>query len=195
MFGSEKTQAAAFYIILFTVIVAGLSGFAFKLGMRPKDIAIVGFIAFSLIVLLFAAAVLWRLADGSIPLGGLISEPLDKDDAIPEVDGESQPFGKASLSRFQFLIFTFVVAGLFLMLSIETGTFVEIPDNVLVLLGISGGGFIVSKAVGLPGQRTGNTEKQDMKQLKEKVKTIDEKASEALKAAQAAAPSNGKPGE
>jgi hypothetical protein len=31
---------------------------------------------------------------------------------------------KASLSRFQFLLFTFVIAGLFLLLSIEAGTFV-----------------------------------------------------------------------
>ena len=55
---------------------------------------------------------------------------------------------KASLSRFQFLIFTFVIAGLFLMLSIETGAFVDIPQNVLLLLGISGGSFLVSKGVG-----------------------------------------------
>lgn len=61
---------------------------------------------------------------------------------------ESGPTGfKASLSRFQFLIFTFVIAGLFLLLSIEAGTFVEIPTNVLGLLGISGGNYLVSKAV------------------------------------------------
>ena len=53
---------------------------------------------------------------------------------------------KASMSRFQFLIFTFVIAGLFLLLSIEAGTFVDIPPNVLALLGISGGTYVVSKA-------------------------------------------------
>jgi hypothetical protein len=48
-------------------------------------------------------------------------------------------------------IFTFVVAGLFLLLSIEAGTFVDIPTNVLALLGISGGSYLVAKGVGSGG--------------------------------------------
>jgi hypothetical protein len=56
-------------------------------------------------------------------------------------------FGKASLSRFQFLIFTFVIAGLFLMLSIQKGAFVDIPANVLGLLGLSAASYLVSQAV------------------------------------------------
>ena len=62
-----------------------------------------------------------------------------------QADQDGNP--KASLARFQFLLFTFVVAGLFLLLSIEAGTFVEIPNNVLALIGISGGSFLVSKGV------------------------------------------------
>ena len=46
-----------------------------------------------------------------------------------------------------FLLFTFVVAGLFLPLSIETGAFVHVPGDVLGLMGISSGTFVVSKAV------------------------------------------------
>ena len=84
-----------------------------------------------LVVLGLAVVVLWKVATGAIDLTYLISEP-DK---------------KASLSRFQFLIFTFVVAGLFLLLSIESGTFVDIPPNVLLLLGISGGSYAVSKGI------------------------------------------------
>ena len=34
---------------------------------------------------------------------------------------------------------------------IEAGTFVEIPTNVLALLGISGGSYVISKAVGKSG--------------------------------------------
>mgnify|MGYP000032078792 CR=1 FL=1 len=128
----------------FVLAIVAISAVAFHYKVQPKDIAVLGFIAFSIIILAFAAAVLWQLATGTIKLGGLISEPLQP--------GEEGPYGKASLSRFQFLIFTFVVAGLFLMLCIETGAFVEIPANVLGLLGISGGGFIVSKTVGLPKQ-------------------------------------------
>lgn len=102
--------------------------------MTVSLMAYCSFLALILILMTFAAAVVWRMVTGSIALVGLISEP-----------GEAG--GKASLSRFQFLIFTFVVAGLFLLLSIEAGTFVEIPTNVLALLGISGGSFLVSKAV------------------------------------------------
>jgi hypothetical protein len=44
-----------------------------------------------------------------------------------------------------------VVAGLYLLLSIEAGTFVEIPANVLILLGISGGSYVTSKMVSKQG--------------------------------------------
>ena len=39
------------------------------------------------------------------------------------------------------------IAGLYLLLSIEAGTFVDVPTNVLGLLGISGGSYLVSKGV------------------------------------------------
>ena len=115
---------------------------------RPSDIALIGFVAFGAIILAFAAAVLWHIANSDTALKGIISE---SDDVIH--DGAA----KASLSRFQFLIFTFVIAGLFLMLSIETGGFVDIPQNVLLLLGISGGSFLVSKSVG-KGQKDKKTQ-------------------------------------
>lgn len=111
--------------------------------LRAHDIAIIGFVAFGSIVVLFAAAVLYQIGNGNIPLEGIISEPEDG----PKRNG--QP--KASLSRFQFLIFTFVVAGLFLMLSIEAGRLVDIPNNVLVLIGLSGTGFLAGKAISKPG--------------------------------------------
>jgi hypothetical protein len=80
-----------------------------------------------------------------IGLEGLLAEPAPVDK--PDADL------KASLSRFQFLIFTFVIAGLYLLLSIEAGTFVDIPTNVLGLLGISGGSYLISKGVGGGGPK------------------------------------------
>lgn len=100
-----------------------------------------GFIAFSIILLGFAALVLWKLYRDPDALDGLLSEPPAPGDVGPP---------KASLSRFQFLIFTFVIAGLYLLLCIEAGTLIEIPGNVLALLGISGGTYVVSKTVGKP---------------------------------------------
>ena len=106
--------------------------------MNPQNIALYSFVVISFILLAFAAMVLWKIFKDEIKIDGLLTEPgLD---------------GKASLSRFQFLIFTFVIAGLFLLLSIEAGTFVDVPNNVLVLLGISGGSYLVSK--GMP-QKSG----------------------------------------
>lgn len=127
-------------VFYFVAIVAIIAGFALYFGAKPMDIAIVGFATFSALIVAFAGAVLVKIVEGEINLDGIISEPDDQ----AKVMGKA----KASLSRFQFLVFTFVIAGLFLMLSIETGDFVEVPSTVLGLLGISGGSFIVSKAVG-----------------------------------------------
>lgn len=92
------------------------------------------YVAIALIVIIMGAAAvtLWLIATGRIDIKNLLEE------------ADSQ---KASLSRFQFLIFTFVVAGLFLLLSIESGTFVTVPDSVLMLIGISAGSYVVSKGI------------------------------------------------
>jgi len=111
--------------------------------IKPADNAVLGFLAITAIIMAFAGAILWKIVNGDIPLVGIISEPRF------DADGNSSKTpGKASLARFQFLLFTFVVAGLFLMLSIEVGQFVNIPANVLGLMGISGGSFVLSKAIG-----------------------------------------------
>jgi hypothetical protein len=100
--------------------------------MTPQNLALWCFLVFATILLLFALLVLWKMYRNEISLDGLLTEI-------------SNGRAKASLSRFQFLIFSFVIAGLYLLLSIEAGTFVDIPTNVLGLLGISGGSYLVSK--------------------------------------------------
>lgn len=120
-------------------------------------------IAVVVIILGFAAVVVWRLITTKGVLDGLISEPTDAATvtaltaslraANPNItttelnDAIRSSAAKASLSRFQFLIFTFVVAGLFLLLSIEAGAFVEVPPTVLGLIGLSGGSFVISKGI------------------------------------------------
>ena len=89
-------------------------------------------IAVTVILLVIGLAIAWKVLTDRIDLTYLLAEP---------------DTGKASLSRFQFLLFSFVVAGLLLMLSIEAGAFVEVPQGVLVLLGISGGGYVGSKTI------------------------------------------------
>jgi len=90
---------------------------------------------------LLGLAVLWRIFDGTIDLSRLISEPT----------------GDASMSRFQFLIFTFVIAlSLFLVIVAGKNTDCKIckpalpdsiPTGILSLLGISGSSYLVSKGI------------------------------------------------
>lgn len=82
---------------------------------------------------LLGLVVLWKIIDGTIDLTELLEEVN----------------GGASMSRFQWLIFTFVFAfSLFLVIiSTNPPSFPNIPGTVLSLLGISGSSFLVSKGI------------------------------------------------
>lgn len=75
------------------------------------------------------ALILVYIAKGKIDLTRLLSE----DD------------GKASLSRLQFLIFTYVIAMGILVVIFNTGSLPEVPEGIYYLLGISGGSYVGSK--------------------------------------------------
>ena len=88
----------------------------------------------TVLIAAFALAIIYKMIKGDINLMYLIAGAE----------------GDASLARFQFLIFTFVIAlGLFLIiLSANPPMFPkEISGGVLALLGISGGSYVTSKAV------------------------------------------------
>ena len=88
----------------------------------------------TILIAAFALAIIYKMLKGDINLMYLISG----------ADGD------ASLARFQFLIFTFVIAlGLFLIiLSANPPAFPgTVPGGILALLGISGGSFVTAKAV------------------------------------------------
>lgn len=82
--------------------------------------------------------ILWQIASGKINLRLLISESD----------------GVASMSRFQMLLFTFVVAAsLFIITMTDPGKgFPNIPDGILTLLGISLGTYAVSKGIQTQGE-------------------------------------------
>ena len=76
--------------------------------------------------------ILWLIWKGTIDLKELISEKG----------------GGASLSRFQFLVFTFVIAmSFFLVVATDPTGLPEVPSGVFALLGISGGSYVVSKGI------------------------------------------------
>jgi hypothetical protein len=100
-------------------------------------IAAVVAVTITAVIVGFAVAVLFALfrgGDNGISLKFLLSE-----------SGDDQ--AKASLSRFQFLIFTFVIGGIYLVLCLESGSFVDIPQNAVILLGVSGGTYAASKGI------------------------------------------------
>jgi len=88
-----------------------------------------------IILFLSALAVVWRLLTMKSLAVGLISEPKKA--------GEED--GKGSLSRLQALLFTFVVAFCLYYITLKNGAFGEIPMELIGLLGVSLGGYAVSK--------------------------------------------------
>jgi hypothetical protein len=78
------------------------------------------------------AVVIIKMATNKINLAKLISEPN----------------GDASMSRFQLLIFTFVIAMSLFLIIVTLHQFpATIPQGILVLLGISSSSYLVSKGI------------------------------------------------
>jgi uncharacterized BrkB/YihY/UPF0761 family membrane protein len=83
----------------------------------------------------FALVIIYKMVRGEIDLKYLVA-------------GDD---GDASLSRFQFLIFTFVIALSLFLIIVNHANGPAFPDGIpvgiLALLGISGGSYVVSKGV------------------------------------------------
>ncbi len=93
---------------------------------------IMGWVA-TVLIAGFGVIVLCKMAKGTIDLKKLVSETDDSG---------------ASLPRFQFLIFTFVISmSLFWIILVNTGFPDNIPKDILILLGISGGSYLGSKGI------------------------------------------------
>lgn len=95
-------------------------------------------LAMGWIVALFVAIagviILFQMATGRINLQKLISEEN----------------GDASMSRFQLLIFTFVIAMSLFLVIVSNSPIAfpaKIPGEILALLGISGGSYLVAKGI------------------------------------------------
>jgi hypothetical protein len=80
---------------------------------------------------ILAIILLFQIATNKISLRYLISDDR----------------GYASLSRFQFLIFTFVIGMTLFYLVALKGSYPEIPNQILALLGISGGSYVMAKGI------------------------------------------------
>ena len=88
-----------------------------------------------ILVFFFGFMVLIAMATNKIDLSGLLCEGSEN---------------KASMSRFQLLIFTFVIAFSLVLLILSNGPqlkFPEVPSGILLLLGISASTYAVSKGI------------------------------------------------
>jgi hypothetical protein len=90
-----------------------------------------------LFLALLGSAVVVAIFQGKIDLRLLVSEKT----------------GEASMSRFQLLMFTFVVAASLFLLVVKNGEFPEVTPEILSLLGISGGTYVIAKGLH-PTQKT-----------------------------------------
>ena len=127
-----------------------MDGTTISHGMSAIEMAVTVFVyVFAAGFLGVFLVLLWKMATDRIDLEFLISEvepPVQNAVAVPGIV-PMPPLIKASLSRFQLLLFTLVVAGLYLILCLENGQLIDIPNGTLGLLGISAGGFVVSKSI------------------------------------------------
>jgi hypothetical protein len=137
----QKNKSQQMFFIVAAVIIAAIIGLTEWLGPQTVEgtkLAIEKLkiaTGFTLLVLiaLYASSGLLAIANGTIDLTGLLSES----------DGKG-----ASMSRFQLLIFTLVIAlSLFLVTVANNMTFPAVPGEILTLLGISGTTYAVSKGI------------------------------------------------
>ena len=137
-------KAETKYILMGVVILAIIGVILFYVpgDKESKEIALnkltiaAGFALLAL-VFLYGLAVLIYIAKGSIDLSNLLSETGDS---------------KASMSRFQLLIFTLVIALSLFLVVVSKMEFPKIPPEILTLLGISASTYAVSKGIQVSGQ-------------------------------------------
>ena len=83
---------------------------------------------------------LYLMISGKIDLTQLISEPLKPGDP-PAAHGD------ASMSRFQLLVFTFVIAMSLFLIVVANKAVPDVPTSIVGLLGVSGGSYVISKGI------------------------------------------------
>jgi hypothetical protein len=121
-------------------VAIGVLGMPYKPPFNRENLweglELFAWLLFLLILFGMGAVVLWKILQERVNVKDLLSEPD----------------GKASLSRFQVFLFTFVFVIGVMLIVIRTGQFpTEIPLSVLAILGGSLGTYLVSKGLSRSG--------------------------------------------
>ena len=122
------------WIGLAVVVIITLFLFYGK-GTEMERLKLAAFYAAIVVTLLYALVVLTAIATGEISLANRLTESG----------------GGASMSRFQLLIFTLIIAMCFVLIVVCKCEFPKIPPEVLELLGVSATTFAVSKGIQASG--------------------------------------------
>lgn len=123
-------------IVGLAVVLAIMMWLFFKKGDPEHNLKLAIGYSLLFLLLLWGLAIFIDILRGTIDLSGILSEVG----------------GGASMSRFQLLIFTFVIALSFFLIVVSTGGFPQIPTEVLTLLGISASTYAVSKGIQIGSQ-------------------------------------------
>lgn len=157
----NRTRTTEFWISLAAAIVLALVIALFAPGDPAQKVVVSIEYGGLVITFLFGFIILAGIASGKIDISRILEEKA----------GPSGTAGGASMSRFQLLIFTFVIALSLFLIVVNTGDFPQrIPPEVLTLLGISATTYAVSKGIqasstanGTDAPRPGNVTEQPCK--------------------------------
>ena len=135
---------AAIVLIIIGLILVFLPGDKASTDMALNKLKIATGFTLLALIFLFGFAVLVYIANGRIDLSDLLSE-----------QGDSKG---ASMSRFQLLIFTLIIALSLFLVTVSNMKFPDtIPPGILTLLGISASTFAVSKGIQMSANQPTST--------------------------------------
>ena len=134
--GNQNKNPNYVQIVGLAVVLAIMMWLFFKKGDPEHNLKLAIGYSLLFLLLLWGLAIFIDILRGTIDLSGILSEVG----------------GGASMSRFQLLIFTFVIALSFFLIVVSTGGFPQIPTEVLTLLGISASTYAVSKGIQIGSQ-------------------------------------------
>jgi hypothetical protein len=135
---------AALVLVIIALIISQLPGSDAATHELLNKLKIATGFTLLALVFLFGFAILLYIANGRIDLSDLLSET-----------GDSKG---ASMSRFQLLIFTLVIAlSLFLVVVSNMAFPATIPPEILTLLGISASTYAVSKGIQMSANQANTT--------------------------------------
>jgi hypothetical protein len=128
----------------------------------PVDLQSGGLMSTLMLVFGWLVAVFFGLLELSILLW-LWRDPSRLNGLISEIGSGAGGPAKASLSRFQFLVFTFVIGMSFFLIVVGNSPlrFPQVPSGVFALLGVSGGAYVVSKGIQKAPDAAGDAERTE----------------------------------